>query len=53
METPPPPPGDRIAQALASSTGATVVIIPGDVGGVPSADAYFSFIDTLVDGLLK
>lgn len=44
---------DRIAKALASETGATVVVIPGDVGGVPSATDYFSLVDTLVDGLLQ
>ncbi len=44
---------DRIAQALAADTGASVVVIPGDVGGVPAATDYFAFIDTLVDGLLQ
>lgn len=44
---------DRIARALAAETGATVVVLPGDVGGVPTATDYFSFMDTLVDGLLQ
>jgi len=44
---------DRIARALASATGATVHVIPGDVGGVPQATDYFKLIDFLVDGVLK
>lgn len=39
---------DRISRALASSTGARLAVIPGDVGGVPGTEDYFKFMDTLV-----
>ncbi len=44
---------DRVAQALAAETHATVHVLPGDVGGVPAATDYFAMIDTLVSELLR
>ena len=44
---------DRTSKALAAQVGAKVVVVPGDVGGVPAATDYFSFIDSLVTGLLR
>ena len=39
---------DRVAKALAADVGAQVVVLPGDVGGVPEATDYFALIDVLV-----
>lgn len=44
---------DRIARVLGEETGARVELVPGDVGGVPAATDYFTFMDTLVGELLK
>jgi zinc/manganese transport system substrate-binding protein len=38
----------KSAEAVSSHTGAKVVSIPGDVGGVPQADTYEHYIDVLV-----
>jgi zinc/manganese transport system substrate-binding protein len=38
----------RSADVVARHTGAKVVLIPGDVGGVPQADTYEHYMDVLV-----
>lgn len=38
----------RSADVVARHTGARVVVIPGDVGGVPGADTYERYVDLLV-----
>ncbi len=38
----------KSAEVVAGHTGAKVVSIPGDVGGVPQADTYEHYIDVLV-----
>ena len=38
----------KSASVVATHTGAKVVTIPGDVGGVPGADTYEKYIDALV-----
>jgi zinc/manganese transport system substrate-binding protein len=39
---------DRLAKVLGATAGATVVTVPGDVGGVPAATDYFTYMDYLV-----
>lgn len=41
----------RLARALAERTGATVVRLPGDVGGLPQATDYFAMMDLVVASL--
>jgi len=43
---------DRVAKALAEDAGASLVIVPSDVGGTAAATDYFALIDTLVRDLL-
>jgi zinc/manganese transport system substrate-binding protein len=38
----------RSADVVARHTGAKVVLVPGDVGGVPRADTYEHYMDVLV-----
>lgn len=38
----------RSADVVARHTGAKVVLIPGDVGGMPGTDTYEHYLDTLV-----
>ncbi|GEJ59263.1 metal ABC transporter substrate-binding protein [Anaeromyxobacter diazotrophicus] len=38
----------RSAEVVARHTGAKVVLIPGDVGGMPGTSTYESYLDTLV-----
>ncbi len=38
----------KSAEVVARHTGAKVVLIPGDVGGVPEADTYEHYVDALV-----
>ena len=38
----------KSANVVATHTGAKVVTLPGDVGGVAGADTYEKYIDTLV-----
>jgi zinc/manganese transport system substrate-binding protein len=44
---------DRLAKVVADQVGATVVTVPGDVGGVPEATDYFALIDTLIAAMGK
>ncbi|MBW1877513.1 MAG: zinc ABC transporter substrate-binding protein [Deltaproteobacteria bacterium] len=39
---------DQHARVLAEETGATLVRLPGDVGGIPEVSDYYALIDTLV-----
>ncbi len=41
----------RIPKLLGEQSGAAVVTLPGDVGGVPEAKDYFAFIDALLSRL--
>lgn len=43
---------DTVPRELAAATGARVVILPGDVGGVEGTGDYFSFLDTVLSRLL-
>ncbi len=43
---------DRVPRLLGEATGAKVVTVPGDVGGVSGATDYFSFIDGIIAALL-
>ena len=43
----------KLAELVAKLTGATVVVIPGDVGWTPQAKSYQSYIDTLVRGMVE
>jgi zinc/manganese transport system substrate-binding protein len=42
---------DRLAQVLGQEVGAKVVVVPGDVGGVPDATDYFTYMDFLVHNI--
>ncbi len=42
---------DRVAKALANERGATLIHLPGDVGGTPAATDYFTLMDILVSQL--
>jgi zinc/manganese transport system substrate-binding protein len=44
---------DRVAKSLAAGTGARLVQVPGDVGGVPGVDNYIQLMDRLVADLLQ
>ena len=43
---------DRVARSLAEETGASLVVVPGDVGGSAKATDYFAMMDELVASLL-
>jgi len=44
---------DSVAEALSRETGIGVVVLPGMPGAVPEAKDAFSFMDSILDRLLK
>jgi len=43
----------KIPEYIAEKSGATLVILPGHVGGVKEAKDYFSYIDYLLDSIIS
>lgn len=44
---------DSVARSLADAVGARVVVLPGDVGGLPGVNDYYALIDTLIARLVE